>query len=304
MGKALIIGAHMNDEIISLDLGESSSIQCRVDPLVVLSILETHFAGRNDFVVGALLGTVTTNMVEITNCYPVPHGYNEEREIVLDKETHRRLLEANLRIYNKEVLVGWFISNPKLTVETFYLHCFFTNKDESGFRQDPNLPSPLLVALDPSLQNRSFEVKAFTLNQNPVAKEHLLLFQAVSLRVEFTKNATKTVRSVLETGSTSAGKEDNLQAQVEQILEGLGKVANYIKSVKDNKAPKDHNVSKQIKKLLNVGIDISNEELSAILSKNVTDISMLTYLCDLVRTQALVEDKLSKFILSVQTAKE
>ncbi len=55
-------------------------VQVKVHPVVIFSILD-HFVRRNDEsqqrVIGSLLGTNIDGVVEITNCFPVPHTEDE-----------------------------------------------------------------------------------------------------------------------------------------------------------------------------------------------------------------------------------
>jgi translation initiation factor 3 subunit F len=64
----------------SLPLGPSA-ISVKVQPLVLLNICDAYIR-RNEGqarVIGALLGTVSDNVVEVKNCYAVPHNESSEQ---------------------------------------------------------------------------------------------------------------------------------------------------------------------------------------------------------------------------------
>ena len=60
---------------------EGATPLVKVQPVVYLSILD-HFVRRNegqDRVIGTLLGSVVGSVIEVTNCFPVPHIENDEQ---------------------------------------------------------------------------------------------------------------------------------------------------------------------------------------------------------------------------------
>ena len=50
-------------------------VSCNVHPVVILNILDHHSRRNKDQkrVIGTLLGINNDGMIEITNCFPVPH---------------------------------------------------------------------------------------------------------------------------------------------------------------------------------------------------------------------------------------
>lgn len=80
----------------ALPLGPSA-ITVKVQPLVLFNICDA-FIRRNENqtrVIGTLLGSITDNLVEVKNCYAVPHNESQEQvccaAILL---TARRLLNT------------------------------------------------------------------------------------------------------------------------------------------------------------------------------------------------------------------
>lgn len=71
----------MSDASLILPTGLAPYNRCHIHPMVVFSILDHHIRRADgDRVMGALLGTISeqTGIVEIRNCFPVPHSEGEQ----------------------------------------------------------------------------------------------------------------------------------------------------------------------------------------------------------------------------------
>ena len=73
----------MTDEF-NINLGNSASYKINVHPLVPLSILEFFYRKKGNKVAGTLLGTISPNSIDITNCFAVPitSDYDEENNVI------------------------------------------------------------------------------------------------------------------------------------------------------------------------------------------------------------------------------
>ena len=71
----------MSEAAIVLPTGVAPYNRCHIHPMVVFNILDHHIRRPEaDRVIGALLGTISeeTGIVEIRNCFPVPHSEGEQ----------------------------------------------------------------------------------------------------------------------------------------------------------------------------------------------------------------------------------
>jgi len=90
--------------------------QTNVHPLVLLSIVD-HFnrvnlKQRNKRVVGALLGWVTDNTVEVVNSYAIPFEEDPSQASIwfLDHLYHESMLAMMRKISQKEKFIGWYVT--------------------------------------------------------------------------------------------------------------------------------------------------------------------------------------------------
>jgi hypothetical protein len=73
--------SEMSEAAIVLPTGVAPYNRCHIHPMVVFNILDHHIRRPEaDRVIGALLGTISeeTGVVEIRNCFPVPHSEGEQ----------------------------------------------------------------------------------------------------------------------------------------------------------------------------------------------------------------------------------
>lgn len=108
------------------------------------------------------------------------------------------------------------------------------------------------------------------------------------------------VRAIFQSKKRKEHEENEpVERQLQNVIGNLETLEKFLGDVKGGKKGKDPKMAKRIKQLLNMGLDLSTEEINGLLTKNSQDIAMISYLCDLVSTQGVVQDKLNKFIVSV-----
>ncbi|CAM9983334.1 unnamed protein product [Ectocarpus sp. 4 AP-2014] len=86
----------------------SNDIVVKVHPMVLFSVLD-HYLRRPENqkrVIGTLLGTVTANVVEITNSFAVPH-LEKNDEVAVGKDFNKSMLALQQRVNGRESVVGW-----------------------------------------------------------------------------------------------------------------------------------------------------------------------------------------------------
>jgi len=141
------------DQSLHLSTSQSQQVQVKVHPVVIFSILD-HFVRRNDEsqtrVIGSLLGTNIDGVIEITNCFPVPH--TEEESVWVDEEFVKIMIELHKKASPKESLLGWYATGPEIDEITTIIHEFY-GKETSN---------PVHLTVDTTLSNATMSIKAFT----------------------------------------------------------------------------------------------------------------------------------------------
>lgn len=71
----------MNKPLFSFP-NETSFQRSIVHPLVLFEILDQYMRrDKGDRIIGALLGTIYNDTVEIRDCFTIPHGDDEDKDV-------------------------------------------------------------------------------------------------------------------------------------------------------------------------------------------------------------------------------
>merc|ERR1719247_2394088 len=114
-----------------------------VHPIVLLSVVD-HYnrvaKGTTKRVIGTLLGEVYDLKLHVTNCFGLPFEEDARDPQVwfLDHNFHEQMAGMFKKVNQKERVVGWYSSGPKIKPGDLSIH--------EMFRQ--YCPEPILVVMD------------------------------------------------------------------------------------------------------------------------------------------------------------
>lgn len=310
----------------------STTTEVQVHPLVLLSILDHHTrrqegSGR---VIGTLLGKrlVGSNgkqVVEITNCFAVPHAERGD-EVAIGKDFNRQMLALHLRANRKEMVVGWYatalpveeevegqsaegddsgnpplISSYKCIADTSSLiHEFYAGECEED---------PVHLVVDTSLVTDTINLKAFQSTPVQVKGEPLAnLFHEIRLAIKpnesericidhmirhsntnpQTEEETKTEPTPLETDPTT-----NLKVSMEKLYSMLETASSYVDAVVDGSIPADDAIGRTIADTLSTVPRIRPQVFDKMFNDSLQDLLMVSYLSQITRTQLTIAEKLN-----------
>lgn len=220
----------------------TAPISVVVQPQALFSILD-HSLRRpkdQDRVIGTLLGTRSDDGSEISiqNCYAVPHTETAE-QVEVDMEYQKTMLSMQLRANPKEVLVGWYATSSELNTFSALIQNFY------GQQGDGTYPHPavhLTVSTEPG---QPPEVRTYIGAPIGVTSERTddsCSFIPVPHEVKY----GEAERSGLELINGAKDREDrqvgmvsdieNLERSIEQVLEMVERVSNYVSNVLDEEA--------------------------------------------------------------------
>jgi len=305
----------MADELTTLELGNYTVMSYRIHPSVPLQMMEYFYRSSGNYIVGALLGNIDYTHVDITNCYAVPFLDSKQSEdkdedikkpeYVVDKDYNKKMFELNHKIYPNEVVVGFFCNFPEMSYDLLPIYNFYSSK-ESMFKGKLNfLNFPLAVLFDPLAKDSVFQLRAYINQPLYFAKDAFALFQQVNLSYEFFKETKNEVSPLWIESKTKEGEKsnhfglvnlDSLEQQIEESLQNLTRMEEYVKTVKGGKQTGDEEIGRQIKKLLGTGPSIDEGQFKKILDTYKQDIIMLMYLNNLAGSQNLISEKLGKIL--------
>jgi len=295
----------------SLFLSENAQVKVSVHPLVVLTVLDAYMrrgTGLNR-VIGTLLGTKTANLVEVTNCYCVPHQETAEGEIAFDEDYNLKMLSLKKVMAQGEEVVGWFATTGENGSTVEYSTCVI----HDYYGQEKAFPlcgaSTVHLVVDTACKDNKVAVTAYTGSPLALGNETLASqFQAVPVAV--TATATEKVacdvmiKSVVrggsgsgeskESGSNQLDDLDSLESSIVRLLEILDTNCDYVDSVLAGKTPKDDTIGKEIFKALAAVPRMDPEMFGKMFNDRLQDMLMVVYLSNLTRTQLSIADKIAQ----------
>jgi len=295
----------MEDSSVIAVKGVSSSpvLCCRVQPVVILNILD-HFIRRNDGAnaIGTLLGIISEGVVEIKNCFPVPH--NDTEQVAVDQEFLHNMLDLHHKVNPKENIVGWYSTVSAITDSTVIFHEFFGKETATTTVAGAVTYPPIHLNVDTNLSNCTLSVKA-CMSTTVILGERQFGNQFLPLPVEIQTNDTEKIAvDILRKGSLSvSGKAaplvselQGLESSLKKLLEMLDKISEYVNSVLSDKKPGDNAVGRFLIDAVSALPKLEASTLEKMFDNNLQDLLLVVYLANLTRTQLQLSDKLQKVV--------
>ena len=126
----------------------AGGLSCRVTPLAALQILEAHQRreAEDASTLGALLGRVSGNVLEVTEAVAIPHQGE-----ALDKEYLSQLLSLKKKTAParlQESLIGWFTTVELIDASWLKIHNYFASLMAERAPMSSGQSSPLLLQVD------------------------------------------------------------------------------------------------------------------------------------------------------------
>jgi translation initiation factor 3 subunit F len=270
--------------VITLPVGCTEN-RVSVHPVAIFTMCDAYVR-RNEGqarVIGTLLGTIGDGVIEIKNCFAVPHSESDD-QVAVDVVHHQTMAELQKKVNSRERIVGWWSTGADMSGSDALIHNFYTNE----------CPNPVHLILDTDMSQSGTVVKAFV--------SRVLSIEGVQLAREFQEvpcdvrrsEAERVAGDVLLTEST-----EQLPTELEGLASSLNHLdqlviaaSEYVDGVLSGKIEGDIALGRQISEALAAVPKMSSEDLSKMVTNSQNDILLTTYLSDLVRAQLALSDRL------------
>jgi translation initiation factor 3 subunit F len=220
----------------------TAPLNVSVQPQAIFAILDHSLRRPQDQerVIGTLLGVRSEDgtEVEIRNCYAVPHTETQE-QVEVDMDYQKQMLQLHLRANPKEVLLGWYATSSDLNTFSALIQNFY------GQQGDGTWPHPAIHLTVSTVPGKDIEAKTYISAPVGVTAERAAdscLFIPVPHEIKY----GEADRSGLELISGAKDREDRsqmlqtdietLERAIEQVLEMIERVSNYVSNVLDEEA--------------------------------------------------------------------
>ena len=303
--------------------GESSAsaVQVLVHPLVLLHVLDHHTRRQEDGgrVIGTLLGRRDGSVVEVTNCFAVPHAERGE-EVAIGKDFNKRMMTLYTRTNRRETVVGWYASAatgnsnatdnesseatppPPLIADTSSLiHEFYAGETDEG-------ADPIHLVLDTRLFTNELSIRAYKSSQVVVQGEAVgSLFHELPLKLKSNEPETICLNEMIASANKQSKNGDTettmtttttsptkaLEASMTKLHGLLDQTCDFVDSVVDGKVPANAEMGRQLADALASVPRIRPQVLDRLFHDSLQDLLMVTYLANVTQTQVDIAEKLN-----------
>ncbi|DBB14180.1 hypothetical protein WJX82_001868 [Trebouxia sp. C0006] len=278
---------------LNLPVGQTS-ITVRVQPVVLFSICDAYIRRNEgkDRVIGTLLGSISDGVVDIRECYAVPHNESMD-QVEMDIVHHRTLSDLRRRVNSKERIVGWYSTGQGVSGSDARFQMYYETQCQN----------PVHLRVDTTLTNNKLDVVAY------VARHLTLGDRSTSLAQEFQQVPCE-VRTVEverlgiellqnEVTEKLPSEAENLQTAIGRLQSALNKASQYVDDVVSGRRKGDINVGRYIADTCAAVPYIRKEDFEQLLQDNTQDALLVMYLANLVRAHVALADKLGTAALPI-----
>ncbi|KAH8830269.1 JAB1/Mov34/MPN/PAD-1 ubiquitin protease-domain-containing protein [Flagelloscypha sp. PMI_526] len=265
-----------------------------VHPVALFSILD-HYLRRNesqDRVIGTLLGTRSEDgIVEVKTSFAVLHSETSE-QIAVDMEYHKTMYELHQKVNPKEVIVGWYSTGSNLNTYSALIQNFYSQQTEPH--------QAIHLALNTGLDDKENQgVQAFV--SSPVGvfpKPENAVFTPVPVDLRFQDAERSGLDLLSETASSSNSTSSHLitdlevlETAIRDISSMIDRVLSYVREVLSGTKKGDAAVGRYLITTLG-GAGLDELEKTGF-STSLQDLLMVSYLANLVRSQAEISARMA-----------
>ncbi|KAJ6628956.1 JAB1/Mov34/MPN/PAD-1 ubiquitin protease-domain-containing protein [Mycena sp. CBHHK59/15] len=268
-----------------------------IHPVALFSILD-HYLRRTDDqprVIGTLLGTRSPDntQIHVRSSFAVLHSENDE-QVAVDMEYHRTMYELHSRVTPKETIVGWYSTGSNLNTYSALIQNFYS--------QETAPHQAIHVALNTGAEEgEEAGVQAYV--SSPVGvfpKPENCIFVPVPVRLQFQDAErsgldllTQTALSPNSTTPQPVASLANLDTALTTVSQMLDRVLAYVRQVLAGEVEGDKALGRYLMDTLGVGAIGEKGGEDKAFNTSLQDTLMISYLANLVRSQAEVSSRLA-----------
>ncbi|KAH7930643.1 Mov34-domain-containing protein [Leucogyrophana mollusca] len=264
-----------------------------IHPVALFSILD-HYLRRTDAqerVIGTLLGTRTDTEIEVRSSFAVLHSETSE-QVAVDMEYHRSMYELHHKVNPKEIIVGWYSTGSNLNTYSALIQNFYS--------QETAPHQAIHVALDTGVEDgKSAGVKAYV--SSPIGifpKPENCVFVPIPCELRF-HEAERSGLDLLTSTASLPSSESPLQPasdleifdqSLQSVQDMLDRVLGYVQKVLAGEVEGDRAVGRYLMDTLGASTDDIEK---GGFNTSLQDTLMISYLANLVRSQAEISSRLA-----------
>eukprot|EP00656_Telonema_subtile_P034363 TRINITY_DN38460_c0_g1_i1.p1 TRINITY_DN38460_c0_g1~~TRINITY_DN38460_c0_g1_i1.p1 ORF type:complete len:296 (-),score=87.26 TRINITY_DN38460_c0_g1_i1:59-946(-) len=272
----------------------ASAGHCKVHPSVVFTILDHHSRRKEgqERVIGTLLGSNVDGVIEIQNCFPVPHNENEE-QVAVDMEFHHNMYKLHQQVNKKEEIVGWYATGTAISEHSAVIHEFYGRE---------GAPVHLLVdatlSAETDISARAFVASPVTLGEQSLG----MRFKELCAELVVSESEQVGLDMLLSSGESSSGAElqvsdiEGLELQITEMLGRLTEIEAYVADVQAGKREADPALGRLLADTVALVPNLNPGMYEKTFHNGLQDLLMVVYLANLTRTQLALAERIQAVV--------
>lgn len=266
----------------------------KLHPLVLCTIVDAYERRSIDQhrVIGSLLGTIDNGVIEITNCFCVPH--NESRlEVAVELDFAAVMFELHNKVSPNDVIVGWWSTGHHILDHSLLIHEYYKRV----------VANPIHLTVDTSLVKGKIDYRCYTsINIGLPDKTPSTMF--ARFPVELTADPEELVGvHKLQQCIQSSNRQVEYASDLHVIYEAtksmdtfLTFLKDYIKDVVDLKIDVDPKIGRAMMRMLNKVPKMKEGQFEEMLNRNLKDLLMIVFLVKLTKTNVSLNEKATQIV--------
>ncbi|XP_052742251.1 eukaryotic translation initiation factor 3 subunit F [Bicyclus anynana] len=269
------------------------NLTVKVHPVVLFQIVDAYERRNADShrVIGTLLGTQDKGVVEVTNCFCVPHKEHAD-QVEAELNYAMDVYELNRRVNASENIVGWWATGNEVTNHSSVIHEYYSRECRE----------PVHVTLDTGLGGARMGLRAYVCVALGVPRgKQGCMFTPVDVGLTHYEPEVVGLQLCQKTmGAGGRARQVQPLADLAQVAEAaarlsalLEQVQAYVEDVLAERAAPNDAVGRQLLELVTALPDLAADSFADAFNSGVKDLLMVVTLAQLIKTQLQLNEKLT-----------
>ncbi|XP_075976980.1 eukaryotic translation initiation factor 3 subunit f1 [Anticarsia gemmatalis] len=269
------------------------NLSVKIHPVVLFQIVDAYERRNADShrVIGTLLGTSDKGVVEVTNCFCVPHKEHAD-QVEAELNYAMDVYELNRRVNASENIVGWWATGNEVTNHSSVIHEYYSRECRE----------PVHVTLDTSLQGARMGLRAYVCVALGVPRGKLgCMFTPIDVSLTCYEPEIVGLNLCQKTmGGGGRSRQVQPMLDLAQVAEAASKLSSlldqvlaYVEEVLAERTEPNNEAGRQLLELVNSVPNLSADTFADAFASSVKDLLMVVTLAQLIKTQLQLNEKLT-----------
>ncbi|KAG7302319.1 Eukaryotic translation initiation factor 3 subunit F-1 [Plutella xylostella] len=269
------------------------NLSVKIHPVVLFQIVDAYERRNADShrVIGTLLGTADKGVVEVTNCFCVPHKEHAD-QVEAELNYAMDVYELNRRVNATENIIGWWATGNEVTNHSSVIHEYYSRECRE----------PVHVTLDTSLQGGRMGLRAYVcvalgvpggkqgcmftpIDVSLTSYEPEIVGLQLCQKTMAPNGRSRQVQPMQDLAQVSEAAA-KLSTLIEQVLQ-------YVEDVLAEKTVPNNAVGRQLLELVNSVPNLAADSFTDAFASSIKDLLMVVTLAQLIKTQLQLNEKLT-----------